>query len=156
MTHPSEVCISQNDAPEILFRRIEDCQEIQTWGDDPYTPTQLLNNAIRLPLPFGCGSYQRIFKEWDPKIPAGKIWINLKPFIQETYQHHLNAMANTADQHGYVQNAFAALGEDSDDDNDVDNNVATITTHLAVLTTQSQLTASSAAATTAWVATAII
>ena len=31
------------DAPEVLFRRIEDCQEIMTLGDDPYTPMQLLN-----------------------------------------------------------------------------------------------------------------
>ncbi len=26
------------DAPEILFCQIEDCQEIQMLGDDPYTP----------------------------------------------------------------------------------------------------------------------
>jgi hypothetical protein len=32
-------------------------------GEDPYTPMQLLNNAIRLPL--GCGLYQQDFKEWD-------------------------------------------------------------------------------------------
>ena len=47
------------DAPEVLFRRIEDCQEIMTLGDDPYTPMQLLNNTIRLLL--GCGLYQRDF-----------------------------------------------------------------------------------------------
>ena len=49
------------DAPEVLPRRIKDCQEIQTLGDDPYTPMQLLNNAIRLLL--GCGLYQRDFEE---------------------------------------------------------------------------------------------
>ena len=49
------------DAPEVLFRRIKDCQEIQTLGDDLYTPMQLLNNAIRLLL--GCGLYQRDFEE---------------------------------------------------------------------------------------------
>jgi hypothetical protein len=49
------------DAPEVLFRRIEDCQEIMTLGDDPYTPMQLLNNAIRLLL--GCGLYQRDFEK---------------------------------------------------------------------------------------------
>jgi hypothetical protein len=38
------------NAPEVLFRRIEDCQEIQTLGDDPYAPMQLLNNVIRLLL----------------------------------------------------------------------------------------------------------
>jgi hypothetical protein len=34
------------DAPEILFHQNEDCQEILMLGDDPYTPMQLLNNAI--------------------------------------------------------------------------------------------------------------
>ena len=49
------------DAPKVLFRRIKDCQEIQTLRDDPYTLMQLLNNNIRLLL--GCGLYQRDFKE---------------------------------------------------------------------------------------------
>jgi hypothetical protein len=59
------------DAPEILFRQIEDCQEIQTLGDDPYTPTQLLNNSIRLLL--GCGLYYHDFEELDHKDAADKI-----------------------------------------------------------------------------------
>jgi hypothetical protein len=85
------------DAPEVLFRRIEDCQEIMTLGNDPYTLMQLLNNAIRLLL--GCGLYQCNFEEWDRKTAADKIWINLKPFIQEAYQHRLNATSNTSGQH---------------------------------------------------------
>jgi hypothetical protein len=36
------------NAPETLFRCIEDCQEIQLLGKDEYTPKQLLNNAICL------------------------------------------------------------------------------------------------------------
>jgi hypothetical protein len=140
------------DAPEVLFRRIEDCQEIMTLGDDPYTPMQLLNNAIGLLL--GCGLYQRDFEEWDRKIAADKIWINLKPFIQEAYQRRLNATGNTSGQHGYVQNAFGVLAlEDSDDDEDAD--VATVITQIAALTTQSQLTAASTAATTSSVTAAI-
>jgi hypothetical protein len=86
-----------------------------TIGDDPYTPMQLLNNAIRLLL--GCGLYQRDFDEWDRKPAADKVWINLKPFIQDAYQRRLNATGNTSGQHGYVQNAFAVL-EESDDDED--------------------------------------
>ncbi len=144
---------SLNNAPEILFHRIKDCQEIQILGDNPYTPKQLLNNATQLLL--GCGLYQHNFEEWDRKIPANKICINLKPFIQEAYQRRLNAMANMAGQHRYMQNAFAALGDNSNDDDDVNNNVATITTHLAALTMQSQLTAASTVATTASVTTAI-
>jgi len=105
------------DAPEVLFRRIEDCQEIMTLREYPYTQIQLLNNAIRLLL--GCCLYQRDFEEWDRKTAADKVWINLKPFIQEAYQRRLNATQNTLGQHGYVQYAFAVL-EESDDDEDGD------------------------------------
>ena len=41
---------SPNDAPEVLFRCIEDCQEVQILGEDPYTAPQLLDNAVRLLL----------------------------------------------------------------------------------------------------------
>ena len=37
---------SPQDAPEVLFRQSEDCQEVQILGNDPYTPQQLLNNAM--------------------------------------------------------------------------------------------------------------
>jgi hypothetical protein len=86
------------DAPEVLFCCIKECQKIQMLGDYPYTSMQLPNNAIRLLL--GCGLYQRDFEEWDRKLLANKMWTTLKPFIQEAYQRHLNAMSNTAGQHG--------------------------------------------------------
>ena len=138
------------DAPEVLFHRIKDCQEIMTLEDNPYTPMQLLNNAIRLLL--GCGLNQRNFEQWDRKLVADKVWINLKPSIQEAYQHRLNATGNTSGQHGYMQNACAVLKE-SDDDKDGD--MAMVITQMAALTTQSQLTAASTAATSSSVAAAI-
>ena len=52
---------SPNDAPEVLFRRIEDCQEVQILGEDPYTAQQLLNNAV-VRLLLQCGLYTRILK----------------------------------------------------------------------------------------------
>jgi hypothetical protein len=88
------------DAPEIQFHQIEVCQEIQMLGDNPHTPTQLLDNTIRLLL--GCGHYHCNFKKWDQKDTANKIWINLKLFIQEAYQCCLNATGNTAGQQGYM------------------------------------------------------
>ncbi len=81
-----------------------------------------------------------------------KVWINLKPFIQEAYQRRLNTTGNTSGQHGYVQNAFAVL-EESDDAEDED--VAMVITQMAALTTQSQLTTASTVATSSSVAAAI-
>ena len=50
----------------------------------------------------------------------------------------------TAGSQGYVQKAFAALGEELDKD---DNDVQTVITQMAALTTQSQLTANTMAET---------
>jgi len=141
---------SPQDAPEVLFRRIEDCQEVQILGEDPYTAQQLLNNAVRLLLQTGL--YTRDFEDWDRKITADKICTNLKTFIQEAYTRRLNATSITAGAQGYVQNAYAALAEESEDD---DDDVHTVITQMAALTTQSQLTASTVAETNASVTTAI-
>ncbi len=141
---------SPQDAPEVLFRRIKDCQEVQVLGEDPYTAQQLLNNAVRLLLQ--CGLYSRDFEDWDRKTASDKIWTNLKTFVQECYTPHLNATNITAVLQGYVQNAFAALGQESDKD---DNNVQMVITQMAALTTQSQLTATTMAETQASVAAAI-
>jgi hypothetical protein len=77
----------------------------------------------------------------------------LKLFIQEAYQRRLNAMTNTTgQQHGYMQNVYAALAEDSNKD---DLDVQMVITQMAALTTQSQLTAVMRAAMPPTAATAI-
>ena len=52
---------SATDAPEMLFHQIEQCQEIQTIAQDPYTPTQIINNAVRLLMSSGIF----LLKEFD-------------------------------------------------------------------------------------------
>ena len=39
---------SPNDAPEALFHRIEQCQEIAVLAREPYSDIQVINNAIHL------------------------------------------------------------------------------------------------------------
>jgi hypothetical protein len=141
---------SPQDAAEVLFRCIEDCQEVQILREDPYTAQQLLNNAVCLLLQ--CRLYSRDFEDWDRKTASDKIWNNLKTFVQECYTRRLNVTNITAGSQGYVQNAFAALGEESDKN---DNGVQTVITQMAALTTQSQLTATTTAETQASVAAAI-
>jgi len=141
---------SPNDAPEVLFRRIEDCQEVQILGEDTYTAQQLLNNAVRLLLQ--CGLYTRDFEDWDRKSSGDRIWINLKTFVQECYTRRLNASIITSGAQGYVQNAFAVLQKESEEE---DDDVQTFITQMAVLTTQSQLMATTMAETSASVAAAI-
>ncbi len=44
---------SAADAPEVLFRCIDNCAEIAILGNNPYTDWQLINNMIRLLLTTG-------------------------------------------------------------------------------------------------------
>ncbi len=47
---------SAANAPEVLFRRIEECTEIALLGQNPYTNKQLITNTIRLLLTTGLSS----------------------------------------------------------------------------------------------------
>ncbi len=139
---------SAADAPEVLFRRIEDCAEIATLGDNPYTDKQLITMAVRHLLTTGL--YIRAFEDWDELDTPAQTWVELRSIIQDAFERRLNATAPTAGHHGYapalpymLNNAFGALGpaaETSDDES-----VDTIATQIAAVTLQSQLTATTAA-----------
>jgi hypothetical protein len=137
---------SAADAPEVLFRRIEECAETALLGQNPYTVKQVITNTIRLLLTMGL--YIRAFEDWDQLAETAKTWIELCRLIQEAFQYRLNATAPTAGHQGYApalpfqHNAFGALaGNDSDEDNSTE----TVATQMAALTYQSQLTATTAA-----------
>ena len=70
------------DAPEPLFYRIEQCQEIQVLARDPYSDTQIINNAVRLLM------QANIFplKELDDREAiTPKLYPALKPFMGRAY-----------------------------------------------------------------------
>ncbi len=52
------------DAPESLFYRIEQYQEIKVLAQDPYTDTQIINNAIRLLMQSSIFSLKE-FNDWE-------------------------------------------------------------------------------------------
>jgi hypothetical protein len=72
---------SAADAPEVLFRRIEECAEKALLGQNPYTDKQLITNTICLLLTTGL--YICAFEDWD----------QLAEMIQEAFQRRLNATA---------------------------------------------------------------
>jgi hypothetical protein len=137
---------SPADAPEVLFCRIENCAEVAIIGGNPYTDRQIVMNTVRLLLTTGI--YTRMFEEWDRLTVVNQTWITLCQMIQEAFQRRLNTIAPTTGGHGYAptyQNAYGALGTDSDDDDE--STTPTVATQVAALTFQSQLTASTAATT---------
>jgi hypothetical protein len=88
-------------APEMLFYQIKQCQEIQTIAQDPYTPRQIIGNAIRLLMQSGIFPLKE-FDTWE--VMPVKSYSILKMFIHEAYSRCLTAMQlrNMAGQQGYV------------------------------------------------------
>ncbi len=92
----------------------------------------------------------RMFEEWDCLQLIDQMWVVLCTMIQEVFQQCLNATAPTAGHHGYAparpfqQNAFRALTEDTDNDEE-ESVIESVANQVAALTYQSQLTASTAA-----------
>ncbi len=134
---PGMMTIHQNDllfqspflpreAPEILFYRIEQCQEIQTIAEDPYTPKKIISNAVRLLMALGIFPLKE-FDTWEA-LPI-KMYPILKTFVHEAYTRRLTSiqLCNRAGQRGYVQNPnnnmYNVFGEGVDEVTDNDTTI---------------------------------
>jgi hypothetical protein len=90
------------EAPERLFWHIEQCQEIQVIVDNPYTPMQLMANAVQLLMTSGIFP-KREFEDWEATPNTG--YNSLKLFVNGAYAHQLVAIRlRTTGQKGYVAN----------------------------------------------------
>jgi hypothetical protein len=113
-------------APEMLFYRIEQCQEIQMIAKDPYTPKQIISNAVRLLMALGIFPLKD-FNMWEA-LPI-KTYPILKTFVHEAYTRRLTSiqLRNTAGQQGYVQNPnnimYNVFGEGDDKVTDNDTTI---------------------------------
>ncbi len=133
-------------APELLFYCIEQCQEIQTIADKPYTNKQIISNAIRLLMALGIFPLKE-FDTWDAM--PNKMYPILKTFVHEAYTRRLTSiqLRNTSGQQGYVRNNNMYNMFKEDVDKVTDNNT-TITQTMAAATTGSTLGSTYAAGTT--------
>jgi hypothetical protein len=140
-------------APEMLFYRIEQCQEIQTIAQDPYMPKQIIGNVVRLLIQ----SDIFLLKEFDMwEVTAVKTYPILNTFIHEAYSRHLMAiqLRNTAGQQGYVnQNIYNNLDIDGKEDTN-NNTTVTVPVVAAAMTPVGLPGGSTFAATTASTITA--
>jgi hypothetical protein len=120
-------------APEMLFYHIKQCQEIQTVALDPYTPKQIIGNAVCLLMQSRIFPLKK-FHMWEAM--TVKLYPILKKFIHEAYSRRLTSiqLGNTADQQGYVhQNMYNILNEE--DNNNTDDNTTVVTQTVAAATT---------------------
>jgi hypothetical protein len=117
------------DAPEMLFHRIKQCQEVAIIGATLYMAAQLVNNTMHFLLKSGIFP-MREFEQWDAI--QNKMWPVLKTFVHGAYACKL-VVANictTTGQQGYVpQNMYNVL--DKPDDSSAD----TMATHTAAAAT---------------------
>ena len=101
--------MAPSDSPEVLFYRIEQCQEVQIIGKVLFTTEQIVANAVRILL----GSTLLPNKEidvWDAL--TIKTWATLKTFFQATYGHRLTLLSlqSMSGQNGYAnQNCTTSL-----------------------------------------------
>jgi hypothetical protein len=121
------------DLPEMLFYRIEQCQEIQRIGTLPYSNEQIIANAVRILLQANIFPLKE-FNAWEAVTP--QTYPALKTFIHGAYGHCLTVMAlrRTSGQNGYAtQMIYNVMVAGLDDD--TDDNTVTIVTQAAALTT---------------------
>ncbi len=117
---------SAANAPNVLFRWIEDCAKVSLLGKNLYIDRQLIYMAICLLL--STGLYVRMFEGWDLLAEPNQMWIKLRRIIQEAFQRRLNATVPTTGHQGYapalpymMNNAFSVLGLSAGEDNDDDS-----------------------------------
>ncbi len=130
----------------MLFYCTEQCQEIQTIRQDPYSSMHIINVVVRLLI------QSRIFpiKEFKTWVAVpNKTYPGLKTFIHKAYTRRSMAISlrNTAGSLGYKgsnQNAFNIINPLATGDNTDNNNVTTVTQTEAAATTGSTFAASAA------------
>ena len=118
--------IAASDSPEALFYRMEQCQEVMTLGNLPYTTEQIIANAVRI-LMASKMFPTRDHEAWDAITP--KTYPALKTFFHEAYNRRLNAidLQNTSGALGYApaQNMYNVLEYGNDDDSTTDGSMIT-------------------------------
>jgi hypothetical protein len=128
--------MAPGSSPEMLFYRIEQCQEVQVIGKVPFTTEQIIANTVRILI----GANILPLKEFDAwEATVIKTWATLKTFFQAAYGRRLTALSlrSTSGQNGYAtQNMYNVFeGQEEDTDEDTVTTITPITTVAAAATT---------------------
>ncbi len=130
------------EPPKLLFKQCSDCQETAIMAKVPYTSKQMMMNLINLLM--RSGMFVRDLEDWDRKSSADQMWINLRPFIQESYQRRIMSGMMTSAQGGFTGggNCFEGLTakeDDVSDDDMAETIVGMINLHMANLSLQTMV-----------------
>ena len=124
------------EVPEMPFFCTEQCQEIQTIGQDPYSPTHIISIVVCLLMQSSIFPIKE-FQTWAAM--PNKTYPGLKTFIHEAYARRLTAISlhNTAGSLGYVgnnTNAFTIINPLTWEDTNNDNVTTVMQTAPAAMT----------------------
>ncbi len=146
--------LTAGDLPEMLFYRIEQCQEIHRIGNLPYSEEQIIANAVRILLQANIFPLKE-FNAWEAV--TLKTYPALKTFIHAAYGHCLTALAlcSTSGQNRYANHTIYNVLEEGNDEDTNDDTVTTIAQMAALTTATGGTTPSGGTAISAEVATAI-
>ncbi len=145
--------MATTEAPEMLFYRTEQCQEIATLAGDPYTQMQILNTVVRI-LMQAQVLPSKEFDTWEQT--TYKMYPGLKTFIHQAYTRRLQfqslALRTTTGRQGYAPgggtNMFNVLESKVEDTDTANDATATTATQTAAFTTASTLGTTNGRATT--------
>jgi hypothetical protein len=108
-----------NNALELLFHFVEQCQEVPIIVRILYTPMQVISNTVHLLLQSRI-FLMKEFEDWE--MTPNKMWLALKTFNHGVYAHHLMAVRlwSTSAQQGNAptQNLYNILANGNNNTND--------------------------------------
>jgi hypothetical protein len=116
--------LQQNQTPESVFLRIKECQEVAILAANPYTDTQLINQAVLVLRKSNIFPIKDV-DDWEQK--ALKTWALMKTYFQAAYTKRLNAisLSHTAGHQGYTnRNTWEIMATTIDDDASTNSDVS--------------------------------
>jgi hypothetical protein len=110
---------SNQDEPESLFLRLEQCQIVAILANNAYTDKQMITNAVLL-LRQSNIFPTKDFDDWDDVAEATKTWPIMRAFFHKKYTKRMTSISMNAKsgQHGYAGANPYGIFHTAHDDND--------------------------------------
>ena len=110
---------NNQDAPENLFLRLEQCQQVAILAKNAYSETQMITNAVLL-LRQSNIFPSKDYDDWDDVPEATRTWPIMRAFFHKKYTKRMTSINMNAKsgQHGYAGANPYGIFHTAHDDND--------------------------------------
>ena len=124
---------SNQEEPEALFLRLEQCQEVATLAKNEYSTKQMITNAVLI-LRQSNIFPTKDFDEWGDTAETNQTWPIMRAFFHKKYTKRMTEIMMSAGlgRHGYANaNAYGAFNMGHNDDDSASTEGTTTTTIAA-------------------------